>query len=78
MKQVRFIYNNKIVLHKDSYLMENEPRRYKTIVQKSSIKNIEDFLIKRFGDDYKMNEIYAMNCAIILDAIINSPRFDEE
>ncbi len=76
MKTIRFSYNGKII-DKNSDLLLNEPRKYKSLNKKITIINIEDFMKHKFGIEYKylkyLCEFHARKNAIILDAVINGP-----
>lgn len=79
MKTVRFSYNNRI-LNKDAELYINEPRRFKTLNININIKieDMDKYMRVRYGNWYKYSEEFARLKAVVLDALINSPRFDEE
>ena len=85
-KTIRF-YHNKTgrIVEKNSELFIDEPRRYKSMVGKLSINNIEKFMKNKFGMKYSdiiyVCEEDARIKAVILDAILNDPTicksFDE-
>ncbi len=78
MKTVRFSYNNTI-LNKNDELHVDEPRRFKTLKKVVKIEDIDNYIKVRYGYIYKHDsEEFARWTAIVLDALINSPRFDEE
>ena len=78
MKSVRFSYNNTI-LNKNDELYIDEPRRFKSLKRSFVIEDIDSYIKVRYGYIYKhRSEEFARWTALVLDALINSPRFDEE
>lgn len=78
MKSVRFAYKNKIV-NKNAELFIDEPRRFKSLKHVFNIEDVDVYIKIRYGYLYKYHsEEFARFRALVLDALINSPRFDEE